>query len=63
MKVTYKALQNVFPPKPAPLASSPVQDILSLVFVCARINHPFITPAHSHYPHYFNTIARLLRHI
>jgi len=24
----------------------PIQDILSLVFVCARINHPFIIPAH-----------------
>jgi len=24
----------------------PIQDILSLVFVCARINHLFITPAH-----------------
>jgi len=38
-----------------------LQDILSLVFVWARINHPFITPAHLHYPHYCNTIARLLR--
>jgi len=41
----------------------PKQDILSLVFVCARINQPFITPAHSHYPHYCITTARLLRHI
>jgi len=32
-----------------------------LVFVCARANHPFITPAHLHYPHYCNTIARRLR--
>jgi len=40
-----------------------IQDILSLVFVCARINHPFITPADLHYKHYCNTIARRLRHI
>jgi len=39
----------------------PIQDIRSLVFVCARVNHPFITPAHLHYPHYCNTIARLVR--
>ena len=39
----------------------PVQDILLLVFVCAGVNHPFITPAHLHYPHYCNTIARLVR--
>jgi len=30
-----------------------------LFCVCARINHPFITPARSYYPHYCNTIARL----
>ena len=41
----------------------PIQDMISHVFVCARINHPFIYPAHSHYPHYCNTIARLLRHV
>ena len=29
--------------------------------MCARINYPFITPAHSHYPHYCNTMVRLLR--
>jgi len=29
--------------------------------VYARIQHPFITPAHLHHPHYCNTIARLLR--
>jgi len=34
---------------------------ISLVF--ARIKHPFITQAHSHYPHYCNTSGRLLRHI
>ena len=33
----------------------PIQDILSLVCVCARITHPFITPARPHYPHYCNT--------
>ena len=32
-------------------------------FVCAIINHSCITPARSHYSHYCNTIARLLRHI
>jgi len=32
-------------------------------YLCARINHPFITPAHTHYPHYCNTIARLLRNV
>jgi len=36
---------------------------LFLCVACARINHPFITPAHPHYPHYCNTIARRLRHI
>jgi len=41
----------------------PIHDILSLVCVCARINHPFIIPAHSHYPHCCNTIARLLRNV
>jgi len=41
----------------------PTHDILSLVFVCARINRPFVTPAHSHYTDYCNTIGRLLRHI
>ena len=44
-------------------SSGPIQDILALVCVCARINHHFITPAHSHYHHYCNTIARLLRYI
>jgi len=38
----------------------PIHDILSLVFACARINHPFMNSAHSRYPHYCNTIARLL---
>jgi len=46
-----------------PNISWPKRDIVLLVFVCTRINHPFITSAHSHYPHYCNTIARLLRHI
>ena len=44
-------------------AGWPIQDIRLLVFVCARINHPFITSAHLHYPHYCNAIARLLRNI
>jgi len=46
-----------------PAGAWPIQDIISLVCVCARINPPFITPARSHYPHYSNTIARRLRHI
>jgi len=38
--------------------------ILFHVFVCVQIiNHPFLTPAHSHYPHYCNTVARLLRNV
>jgi len=41
----------------------PIQDILILVCVCARIQNPFITPAYSHYPHHCNTIARLLHNI
>ena len=45
------------------LPSWPIQDIISLVFVCARINHPFITPAHLHYPHYCNAYTRLLCNI
>jgi len=31
---------------PALPAPWPIQDILSLVFVCARTNHPLITLAH-----------------
>jgi len=31
------------------------------LFVCARVHHPFITPAHLNYPHYCNTTARLVR--
>jgi len=41
----------------------PIKDSLSLVFVRARIKHPFITPAHLHYPHYCNTYARFLCNI
>jgi len=41
----------------------PLQDILLLVVVCARINHPFILPARVHCPHCCNTIARLLGYI
>ena len=34
------------------------------LFLCVqRIIHPFITPAHLHYPHYCNTIARHLRNV
>ena len=39
----------------------PIKDLLLLGFVCAGINHPIVTPAHLHYPHYCKTIARLLR--
>ena len=35
--------------------------IRSLTSFCGRINHPFIVPAHAHYPHYCNTITRPLR--
>ena len=45
------------------MAAWPTQDMLLLVCVCARINHPFITPAYLHCPHYRNTIARLLPNI
>jgi len=33
-------------PLPIPTANWPIQDIPKLVFVCARINYPFITTAH-----------------
>jgi len=46
-----------------PSVTWPIQDIRLLVFVCSRINHPFITPAHSDHQHYCNTIARLVRRI
>jgi len=36
-----------------PLVDWPIQDILSIVLVCARIDHPFITPAHSYYLQYY----------
>jgi len=42
-------------------ASWPLQDIVLLRGVCARINHPFIAPSHLHRPHYCNTITLLLR--
>jgi len=38
----------------------PLQDILLLRLVCARTNRPFIPPAHLHWPHCCNAIARLL---
>jgi len=38
----------------------PLQDIRLLRDCCARINHPFIHPAHLHCPPWCNTIARLL---
>jgi len=56
-------LTRILSPTPPPPIRWPIQDIISLVCVYARIHYPFIAPAHSHYPHYCNTIARLLRHI
>ena len=44
-------------------ATWPLQDILVLRVVCARINCPFILPARLHCPHCCNTIARLLGNI
>jgi len=41
----------------------PLQDIVSLRVVCARINRPFISTAYLHCPHSCNTIARLLQNI
>jgi len=41
----------------------PLQDIVLLRGVCARINHPCIAHSHLYCPHYCNTIARLLRNI
>jgi len=38
----------------------PLQDNLSLLVVCARINHPLILPARLYCPHCCNTFARLL---
>ena len=45
------------------IPSWPLQDIVLLLVVCARINRLFILTAHLHCPHYFHTIARLLRNI
>jgi len=44
-------------------ASWPLQDILSLQGLFARINLPFITPHHLHCPHRCNTVARLLHNL
>jgi len=41
----------------------PLQDILLLRVVCARINRPIIPPAHLHCPHCCNAIAQLLGNI
>ena len=41
----------------------PLQDIRLPQSVCARANHPFLTPPHLHCPHYCNIIARRLRNI
>jgi len=41
----------------------PLQDIVLLLYVCARINRPFFLPARLHCPYCFNTIARLLLHV
>jgi len=41
----------------------PLQDIVLLLVVCARVNHHYILPARLHCPHCCNTIARLLGNI
>ena len=41
----------------------PLQDIVLLLVVCARVNRPFILPARLHCPHWCNTFARLLGNI
>jgi len=41
----------------------PLQDIILLLIVCARVNRPFILPARLHCPHCCNTLARLLGNI
>jgi len=41
----------------------PLQDIVLLLVVCARINRSFILPDRLHCPHGCNTIARLLGNI
>ena len=41
----------------------PLQDILSLRGLCARINHLFIAPARLHCPHACNTCALILRNL
>ena len=43
-----------------PAGPWPLRDIRLLRGDCARINHPFILPAHLHGPPWYNTIARLL---
>jgi len=44
-------------------ARLPIHNMFSLVRVCARTKHPFITSARLHYPHYCNTYARRLCNI
>ena len=52
------------PERSAPsLSVWPLQYIHLLLGVCARVNHPFVTPPNLHCPHCCNTIARLLRNI
>jgi len=41
----------------------PLEDIILLLVVCARINRSFILPVRLHFPHCCNTIARLLGNI
>jgi len=41
----------------------PVHDVRLLRGCCARINHPFTSPAHLNFPPWCNTIARLLNSI
>jgi len=46
---------------PVALVPWPLQDNVSLQGCCARANRPNIAPPHLHCPHYYNSIARLLR--
>jgi len=57
------ALERLFPWRARVhtcVAVRPLQEVLLLAVVCARINRPFIPPAHLHCTHCCDTIARLL---
>ena len=48
------------PQSRTPARYGPLQDIVSLLVVCVRINRSFILPTRLHCPQCCNTIARLL---